>query len=571
MHHPRPFSISRCFPALLTAIALWLALPGVLTAQVDFTSSNLPIVVIDTRGQEIPYDNPRIRADMGIIWNGPGRRNEITDPFNDYDGMISIEIRGASSSGWLKKSYSIETEKADSSNRNVSLLGMPKENDWVLYAPYYDRSLMRNVFTYRLVESWGRYAPRTRYCELVLNGNYQGVYVLTEKIKRDKNRVDIKKMDDDDNAGDSLTGGYIFKLDKESWKPNFPGKYRPTPEAPHHSHYQYVYPKPDRLTPSQADYIKHYFWAFEDAVQSSRPHDTVTGYPAYIDIASFVDHFLISELAKNVDSYYFSCYFHKDRDSRGGKITMGPVWDYNFAYGNVAYNDAEHYTGWELMFFLNHNHAHPTDPYPVPFWWNNLIHDSLFVERVIARWHGLRQSLLTPERVNTFVDAVADTLDEAKERNFSIWIGPGDPAAPGDGWFPPDDPIDDFTSYADEINYLKMWTGQRIRWIDDNVEKLRDGVWHPGDSEDHDFRMMQNYPNPFTDKTTITYDIPYQYDVQMKIYSLTGRLVATLVDEKQVRGRYEVVWQPRGLPAGIYIVELRAGPHRTTRKISVIR
>jgi hypothetical protein len=554
-------------------IILWLLLPLTLQAQdeVDFTSSNLPIVVIDTRGQEIPAESPRIRCYMGIIWNGPGQRNEITDPFNDYYGLISIKIHGASSSGWMKKSYSIETEKADSSNNNVPLLGMPKENDWILQAPYYDRSLMRNVFTYRLVESWGHYAPRTRYCELVINGKYKGIYVLTEKIKRDKHRVDIKKMDEDDNAGDSLTGGYIFKSDKEAWKPNFPGKYRPTPEAPYHNHYQYVYPKPDDITPSQKDYIKHYFWAFEDAIQTDHPHDPESGYPAYLNVGSFVDYFLISELAKNVDSYYFSCYFHKDRDSEGGKITMGPVWDYNFAYGNVAYNDAEHYTGWELMFFLNHNQAHPSDPYPVPFWWNNLIHDSLFVERVISRWHELRQSLLTPAGVAAFVDAVADTLDESKDRNFTIWIGPGDPPASGDGWFPPDDPISNFTSYADEINYLKMWTTQRIRWIDDNVEKLRDGVWHPGDEETYDFRLLQNQPNPFTDRTTITYEIPFQYDVQLKIYSLTGHLVTTLIDERQSRGRYEIVWQPYGHPAGIYILELRAGPYHAVKKMSIIR
>ena len=555
---------------------LWLGIfpgpGGKLSAQeVDFTSSNLPIVVIDTRGQEIPKESPRIRADMGIIWNGPGQRNEITDPFNDYDGMISIKIHGSSSGGWSKKSYSIETEKPDSSNNNVPLLGMPKENDWILYAPYYDRSLMRNVLTYRMMESWGWYAPRTRYCEMVLNGEYQGIYVLTEKIKRDKNRVNISKMNEDDNAGDSLTGGYIFKVDKEPWKPHFNGKYRPTPEASYHTHYQYVYPKADRITPSQIDYISHYFWDFEDAAAGSDREDPVTGYPAYLNVASYVDMYLINELTKNVDGYVLSSYFYKERESRGGKITAGPVWDFNFSFGNVAYNNAQYYSDWQLQFYLHHNAIHPRDPYGVPYWWNNLIYDSSFVENVIQRWQDLRQSLVTPEHIDAFIDAVADTLDEAKDRNFTIWIGPGDPPAPGDGWFPPSDPIDDFTSYDDEINYLKSWTAQRIQWMDDHIEGLRDDVIQPGDTASFDFILSQNRPNPFTNFTTIVYEIPYQYHVQLNIYSLTGRRVAVLVDERQIRGRYSVEWHPQGIAAGMYFYELIAGPNRSIKKLMIIR
>ena len=560
------------FRAGMLILGLIAGLPFPLSAQeVDFTSSNLPIIVIDTRGQNIPYDNPRIRADMGIIWNGPGQRNNITDPYNDYDGMISIEIHGASSAGWSKKSYGIETEKPDSSNNNVSLLGLPKENDWVLYAPYYDRSLMRNVLTYRLVLSWGWYAPRTRYCELVLNGDYQGVYVLIEKIKRDKNRVNISKMDEDDNAGDSLTGGYIFKVDKEPGKPHFNGKYRPFPDASFHTHYQYVYPKADKITPSQIDYISHHFWDFEDAAFSEHPSDPVTGYPAYLNVASFVDNYIINELSKNVDGYRLSSYYYKDRDSKGGKITAGPVWDYNFSFGNVAYYHAEEYTGWSLQYFLSDQFFQTGDYFLTPSWWNGLIYDSLFVEEVIQRWHELRQSLITPERIDDFVDAVADTLAEAKDRNFTIWPGPGDPKLPGDGWFPPGGPTDHFTSYADEIDYLKAWTTSRIHWIDDNIESLREDVRHPGDDGNYGFFMLQNKPNPVMTTTTITYEIPFQNHVQLNIWSVTGRLIATLVDEYQGRGRYDVVWNTQGIAAGIYIYELRAGPYRSTRKLSVIK
>ena len=567
-HHP--ISINRLSRRLISAALLLCFFTSLQAQEVDFTSSNLPIVVIDTRGQHIPYDNPRIRADMGIIWNGPGERNEITDPFNDYDGMISIEIRGASSSGWSKKSYSIETEKPDSSNNNVSLLGLPKENDWVLYAPYYDRSLMRNVLTYHLAREWGWYAPRTRFCELVLNGDYQGVYVLTEKIKRDKNRVAIKKMDNDDNAGDSLTGGYIFKVDKEPWKPGFDGRYKPDPDDDLLTRYQYVYPKADRITPSQEDYISHYFWSFEDAIHSNHPHDTTNGYPAYLNVASFVDNYIINELSKNVDGYRLSSYYYKDRDSRGGKITAGPVWDYNFSFGNVAYYHAERAGEWNLQYLISPHFLHGGDPFLVPSWWDPLIHDSLFVEEVIRRWHELRQSLLTPETINAFIDAVADTLDEAKDRNFTIWPGPGDPKLPGDGWFPPMGPTEHFTSYADEISYLKSWTAQRITWIDNNIEHLRDGATPP-DTGPLKFWLGQNIPNPVITTTTIHYELLYQNHVVLTLYSLTGRRIAVLVDELQPRGKYNVTWSPHGLPAGIYLYELRAGPFRAVKKLSVVR
>ena len=172
--------------------------------QVTFTSSNLPIVVIETGGFDIPYDDPRLIADMGVIYNSQGTRNNITDPFNNYDGKISIEIRGSSSAGWSKKSYSFETRNPDNSNNNISLIGLPRENDWVLYAPYYDRSFLRNVFTFHLAREMGWYASRTRYCELLLDGEYKGIYVLMEKVKRDSNRVHISKLTDLDVYGDEI-------------------------------------------------------------------------------------------------------------------------------------------------------------------------------------------------------------------------------------------------------------------------------------------------------------------------------------------------------------------------------
>ena len=162
-------------------LTVWFSILGFLVstpaeAQI-LTSSQLPIVIIDTDGSEIP-DEPKIMAYMGVIDNGPGVLNNVDDAFNAYDGYIGIELRGSSSQMYPKKQYAVETREADGSNLNVSLLGMPSENDWILNGPFSDKSLIRNVLTYTLTRQMGWYATRTRFCEVIINGDYRGLYVL---------------------------------------------------------------------------------------------------------------------------------------------------------------------------------------------------------------------------------------------------------------------------------------------------------------------------------------------------------------------------------------------------------
>jgi CotH protein. len=151
---------------------------------------------------------------MKVIWNGDGQRNNITDPPNHYNGKIGIELRGSSSQSFPKKGYAVETRDSAGENLNVELMGFPAENDWVFNATYNDKSLMRDVLVYDAARKTGRYASRSRYFELVVNGDYKGLYILFEKIKRDKNRVAIKGMEITDTSGVALTGGYIVKIDK---------------------------------------------------------------------------------------------------------------------------------------------------------------------------------------------------------------------------------------------------------------------------------------------------------------------------------------------------------------------
>jgi len=300
----------------------------------SFSSSNLPIIVIDTHGQAI-VDEPKISADMGIVDNGEGVRNFLSNPFNNYQGKIGIEIRGSSSQMFPKKQYAVETRDTAGNDASVSLLGLPEETDWVLSAPYNDKSLMRDVLIYRLARSVGRYASRARYCELVLNREYMGVYILLEKIKRNKNRVNISKLTPADTSGDALTGGYITKVDKvegqdtQGWYSKFP----PYPYAWQKTLFQYHYPKQEDIVLAQRTYLQSFVDGFESTMAGQNYADSSVGYPHLIDVGSFVDVLLLNELSKNVDAYRLSAFMYKDRDSKGGRLTMGPIWDYNHAFG----------------------------------------------------------------------------------------------------------------------------------------------------------------------------------------------------------------------------------------------
>ncbi|MEM8568350.1 MAG: CotH kinase family protein, partial [Bacteroidota bacterium] len=187
--------------------------------NVPFESSNLPIVILETvNNADIPNE-PKIGATMTIIEDKGAERNFLEDQDDpakqDYSGSIQIEIRGSTSACCSpKKQYALTTYDTQGEKENVSLLGMPDENDWILNAFAFDPSLMRDYISYQTALSMGEYASRGRYVEVLLNGQYQGVYVLQEKLKVDKDRIDIRKLDSDDISGDQLTGGYIIKADK---------------------------------------------------------------------------------------------------------------------------------------------------------------------------------------------------------------------------------------------------------------------------------------------------------------------------------------------------------------------
>ena len=398
-----------------------------LACLVSASAQPLPQVSIEVEGR-IPNE-PKVTATMSIQ----------ADDRLQWSGPVGIELRGATSrTKYPKKQYAVETREADGSNANVSLLGLPEENDWILHAPYGDKTLVRNVLMYDLARELGHYAPRTRFVELTLNGDYRGLYILMEKIKRDDGRVALDEIDDD-----HLAGGYIVKIDKRSggerggWlspirAEGWGGSGRPL--------YQFHDPKPSDVSPEMAKRIETDVTAMEYAL--------VDGDLSPIDTASFVDYFLLTELARNVDGFRLSAYFTRADD---GLFHAGPLWDYNVSLGNADYYDGESPEGWQV--FLRKSN----DSFQIPAWWPLLAQNDTFRAHAVARWQELRSGILATRALHDRIDGYIAEIEDASLRNFERW-----PILGQRVW--PNSFVGE--TYADEVAYLKDWLRQRAAWID---------------------------------------------------------------------------------------------------------
>lgn len=549
-------------------MATWLSvllIAGGLPAQ-TFTGSNLPIVIIDTHGQTIP-DEEKIAADMKVIWNDGGRRNYLSDPANEYDGKIGIEIRGSSSQMFPKKQYAVETRDDDGENLDVELLGFPEENDWILYAPYSDKSLMRNVLAYKMSNDMGRYASRTCFVEMVLNGSYNGVYVLMEKIKRDKGRVDINNLKPEEISGDDLTGGYLIKVDKWTGEDNdgWTSSYRPYSGAWQTTTYQYHIPKPDEIVFQQRQYIHNYMNEFESLMKSSFWNDPVNGYYSFVNFQSFVDVFILGEVSKNVDAFRLSAYMHKDKASIDNRLTMGPIWDYNLAFGNADYYQGWETEGFQLDIFFENGEFLNGDPFCAPFWWRTIRQDPVFMQAVAKRYFDLRETILLETNILADIDSIAALLNESQARNFQRW-----PVLAQYIW--PNAYIG--SSWTDELNYLKSWTIQRLDWMDDELVQyvsVEQGV------QPQLALFCSAYPNPFNNLSVISYILPASGRVTVSMFNVNGELIVQNDEGFQQTGQHTYVLDGGILPSGIYFYRLdlkefnHSRPLQTTRKIVCLK
>jgi hypothetical protein len=513
--------------------------------------SDLPIVVITTPlGQEI-NDVSRIVCDMGVIDNPPGTPNLITDPYNGYNGKISIEIRGSTSQQYPKKSYGFETQDVLGANLNVPLMGLPMENDWILYGPYPDKTLIRDALTFHLFRSFGHYASNWRYCELLINDEYKGLYLLLERIKRDNNRVDVARLDADDLAGDSLTGGYIIKVDKltgevgYSWPSNYNNEVL----------FQFHDPEYDELNPIQASYMENFIGEFEDAMYGPNFSDPLLGYPKYIQTTSFYDFFLLQELGRTVDGFRSSSFMHKDKNDGvwNGKLVAGPIWDFNLSYGNADYCDADQTTGWQYNFdeICDFTSA-------IPFWWEKLLQSVTYRNGLKCRWEELRQGPLHTDSINYFIDSITTMIQDARIRNFTKWpiIGV---YVNWNGFVG--------ATYEEDLDYLKEYIRQRSLWIDANLPGICDAAIAENSFTPEYHKV---WPNPTNGSAFMGYTLFGSGEAHIKLMDMQGRSVKSISEGFKSPGEHALELDLSTLENGTYFYRYYvAGVHQGTGKLLI--
>lgn len=339
----------------------------------------------------------------------------------------TLRIRGRGNSTWdlhPKKSYRLKLDD------KASLLDMPSSKDWVLIANHADKTLLRNVLAMELGASLGMpWTPRARSVEVFLNGQYSGVYLLSENIKIAKDRVNIDELEEDDVGADKIGGGYLLEVD---FREDGYTMHSAIDDLP------IVFQDPDEPAPAQEAYIKDYIAQFETVLHSSGFADPATGYAAYIDVDSFVRWYLVNEVFRNVDSQLWSsCWMYKPRD---GKLHMGPLWDFDLSAGNADYADAYEASGWWV-------HDGP--------WFERLFQDPAFVARVREVWNEIKADQLPAMLQSIHTHAAA--MQQSQLNNFQRWpvletyVWPNY-AIPG--------------SYAGEIDYLDEFLTARIAWLD---------------------------------------------------------------------------------------------------------
>lgn len=378
--------------------------------------SNLPIILIDT---ETPLTNTEKRpAHMRVIY-ASGRKQYSSDETDyQYDGTVRIKLRGNSSLSFPQKKFTFETCDSAEKEVDVPLLGMPAEHDWVLLAPYTDVSMMRDAFAFQLWRDMGYWAPRTVLCEVVINGRYAGVYSLAESIKRGPDRMNIDKLKKTDIEGRELTGGYLLRIDTfddddATFRSSVPG----VGQGMFMSDITWTcfYPKKKSLQPEQLAYISSYVDTVERAIEADNYADPVEGYAKYIDVSSFVDYLIHTELSLNADAYKRSAYFFKEKqnaDGTGGKLHAGTVWDYNLAYGCCSFCNADDINAWAFE-GCNTN--------PTPHMWIRLMGDKAFVDKVKARYAELRKGALSTKHLYAIIDGYASQLKDAQKRHFDLY------------------------------------------------------------------------------------------------------------------------------------------------------
>lgn len=404
-------------------------------------TSHLPIVQLETNGQTITKEE-NIWCTVNVVDNKNGLNN-LKDKY-DFQTAATLKYRGTSSLTYRKKQYRIEFYKKQEGTKkdDISVMGMDKEEDWVLSGPFLDRTLIRENLLYGVSREIMDWAPDTRYCEVFLDGEYQGVYLMIEAPKVSKSRVNLKGVS-------SLTGETAYMIQRQlAGNEDNPINTYGTYSGKTYNQISIRYPSQEKLTEKQKEWIRKDISEFERVLYSDKFDDKEKGYSKYIDVDSFVDYYLINEFAMISDAGYMSTIMYKNI---GGKLKM-TVWDFNNAFNNYT----EAIDSKELYVYNNN-------------WYSRLFQDKNFIEKVIKRYHELRKDVLSDEHLLKTIDDTVLYLGNAVDRNFQVWGYTFNTKKLLDNKQGiPRDP----TSYPEAIRMLKEEIIARGNFLDNNIEVL---------------------------------------------------------------------------------------------------
>ncbi|MDO4290737.1 MAG: CotH kinase family protein [Eggerthellaceae bacterium] len=452
-----------------------------LNIDAETFASHLPVVSIDTGGQEIPgervntsgvdndgethanilvIDESRDRAvtlapdgretvaTSFSLFSNEGTANRLSDA-PAFSTQAELRIRGNSSRLFDKKSYSVHFTESDRlTARDFDVLDMGEEDEWILNGPFLDKTMMRNYLSMNVAGEFMAYTPDVRFCELFIDGQYQGVYVLMESVKYGDDRVPLTESDPK-----SAATSYIVRRDwRDVTNRNLDDLLevtRYTEGAP----LSVVYPSQSKATDEQLAWVKAVINQIEKSLYSYDYDTSSYGYWNYLDANTFVDYLIMSEFSSNTDAGSYSTFFYKDIR---GKLCVGPVWDFNNAFNNSMDYDLS-----DMGFFMQNKTM-----------FDMLVKDEKFVEQVIARYRELREDTLSTDRLTEIIDETVDYLGPAIERNFAVWGYSFDATVvDDDNKLSPDER--NSVSFEAAIGRLKENITERGAWLDRCIENLR--------------------------------------------------------------------------------------------------
>ena len=465
---------------------------------------DLPIIFVDTKGKCLDKSvTSKIPATMRVL---DGKTNNVADSAKGTFYNIGIKVRGQSSAMFPKPGYSIEVYDSTGIEQNISIFNLPPSDDWVLHGPYVDKSLLRNALAHWLFRQAGRYSPRTKHFDLYINGVYRGVYVLIEKIKRGKYRVNVSKLKDTDLAGDSLTGGYIWAFDKTGTNTGGAGNGSIDDEGFNTSDGLNVilhYPKKANIKKEQEEYLKKYLNDLEALFKNG---GSGKGYENYVNVGSAVDYVLHQEVTNNADSYWCSFFLHKPKDSKEGKVTLGPPWDFNLAMSNGTSPDnggnnqggfnmfggnngfgSSGTTGWQIENSQKSGNNNGWfnmggSSLKAPNWLIQMWKDNNYQTELKKRWAELRSGVWHSKTLDVYLDSMKTYLKNAADRNFKRWPNLGKASGQNDA---DPEPMKycgnsgggygmamggyNADTWEGEVEHLRKKMKERMQWMDQQL------------------------------------------------------------------------------------------------------